>query len=109
MIKRLSKAMGTVLVSNSFSPIPLKISIHIKKKSDWSLPKIYTYLTLELCQYHNSGSMFHQVSRLLQAATAANCETPCVCACLSDPCQTLSSSAREQPQELGSCFCPLNL
>ena len=44
MIKRLSEAMGTVLVSNNFSPIPLKISIHIKKKSDWSLPKIYKAL-----------------------------------------------------------------
>ena len=32
MIERLSKVKGAALVDNNFSPVPLKISFHMKKK-----------------------------------------------------------------------------
>ena len=38
-MERLSGAIGAALVSNKFSPIPLKNLFHIKKR-DKSLPKI---------------------------------------------------------------------
>ena len=46
MIERLSKAMRAALVviitlGNSFSLTPYKISFHIFKKNDLSLPEIY--------------------------------------------------------------------
>ena len=38
MIERSSEGMGAAMVCNNFSPIPSKISFHMKKKKDSSLP-----------------------------------------------------------------------
>ena len=76
------------LVGNSFLPIPSKF--HFTWKIKWlvaarNLQRFKTFWTLELSQYHKSGSMFSSSeSLLLPAATASDYETPCVCACLSD-------------------------
>ena len=38
IIERLSKRTSLALLGNNFLPIPLKISFHMKKLSDWLLP-----------------------------------------------------------------------
>ena len=88
MIERLSEAMGAALVCNNFSPIPWKFISHEKKK--WSLrPEVYK--ALKPCWLLNWVSIarvvacFPQASLSRPAATAADSETPCVCARPSDP------------------------
>ena len=90
MIERLSEAMGAALVGNNFSPIPSKFRFTWKKKSsDSSRPEIYK--ALKPCLLLNWVSVarvvayFPQASRSRPAATAADSETPCVCARPSDP------------------------
>ena len=89
LIERFSKAMGKALVCNNFLPIPSKFSFHMKKKSESSLPGIYK--ALKPCWLLNWVSIarvvacFPQASRPRPAATAADSETPCVCARPSDP------------------------
>ena len=50
------------LVGNNSSPIPLRISFHMKNKvtgrSLISIQSIKTFLTVELSQNHKSGSTF---------------------------------------------------
>ena len=46
LIERFSKAMGEALVSNNFSPIPSKISFHMKKKVNCCVPKFTKHLNL---------------------------------------------------------------
>ena len=77
LIERLSEAMGTALVGNNFSPSPSKISFHMKRK------EVTRRGPIELSQYRKSGSMFSSSEPV--AATAANSETPCICARPSDP------------------------
>ena len=83
-IVRLSEVMGAALVSNNFSPISLKFSFHMIKKSDLSLPKIYK--ALKPCWFLNwvritrVVACFPQASLSLPAATAADSKMPCVCA-----------------------------
>ena len=89
LIERLSEEMGAALVGNNFSPIPSKFSFHMEKKSDSSRPEIYK--ALKPCWLLNWVSIarvvacFPQASRSRPAATAADSETPCVCARPSDP------------------------
>ena len=88
MIERLSKSMGSALVGNNFLPIPSKISFYIKK-SDSSQPEIYKALKscwlLIWVSIARVVASFPQASRSRPAGTAADFETPCVCACPSDP------------------------
>ena len=63
-----------------------------------NLQTIKTFLILELSQYRKSGSTVFQASGLRPAATAADSEMPCVCACSSDPLKLHRS-------ELGHWFC----
>ena len=44
MIEILSEAMDAALVGNNLTPISLKISFHMKRKSDASRPDIYQVL-----------------------------------------------------------------
>ena len=89
LIERFCEAMGTAFVGNNFSPISSKFWFHIKKKGDSLLPEIWK--ALKPCWLLNWVSTarvvawFPQASRLLPAATAADSETLCVCACPSDP------------------------
>ena len=89
LIERLSEAMGAALVGNNFSPIPSKFSFHMKKKSDSSRPEIYKalkpYWLLNWVSIARVVACFPQASRSRPAATAADSETPCVCARPSDP------------------------
>ena len=107
MIARLSKTMGAVLIGNNFSPIPSKIWFHMKKtwKSDSLRPDIYKALKpFWLSKWVNIARVvarFPQASRWRPAATAADKETPFVCARKSDP----PSCVRVLPQELGYWFC----
>ena len=62
--------MGAALVGNNFSPIPLKIPFHIKKK--WLvaaryLQSIKTFLTVEVSQYSKSGSTFSSSEPVAQS------------------------------------------
>ena len=74
IIKRWGEAMGAALVGSNFSPIPSKISFHMKIKSDSLQPEIYK--ALKPCWFLNWVSVakvvarFPQASRLLPAATA---------------------------------------
>ena len=74
MNERLSEVMGAALVGNNFSPIPLKFSFHMKKKSDLSRPDkaLKPFLTFKLKKYCKMTARFLQASRSLPAATAAN-------------------------------------
>ena len=84
---RFSEAMGTALVGNNFSSIPSKISFCMKRKSDYSLPKIYK--SLKPRWIFNGVNITRVVACFLQAslswpaATAAYLETPCVYSCQS--------------------------
>ena len=85
MIARLSEvaALDQPLVGNNFQQILWKFQFQWTKNL-LSRPDIYKafkpFLTLEQNQYCKSGSMF---SSSVPAATAADSETPCVCARLS--------------------------
>ena len=57
------------------------------------LQSIKTFLTVELSQYRKSGSMFSSSEPARPAATAADSETPCVCARPSDPPKLCRSAA----------------
>ena len=91
LIKRLSEAMGAALVSNNFSPIPSKNFISHQKKVLIAAATPEIYKALKPCWLLNWVSIarvvacFPQASLSLPAATAADSETPCVCARLSDP------------------------
>ena len=72
MIERLSEAVGTAVVSNKFSAIPLKISFHMKTKrlvTAQNLQSIKNFLTFELSQYRKSGSTFSSSEQF-----AAHCD-----------------------------------
>ena len=91
MIERLSEAMGAALVCNNFLPIPSKISSFIshEKKGDLSWPENYKALKpcwlLKWVSITSVVEWFLQASLLLPALTASYKETPCVCACQSNP------------------------
>ena len=111
LIERLSEAMGAALVSTNLSPIPWKISFHMKKKSDSLLFEIYKALKpYSSCWLLNWVSIarviafFPQENLSLPAATAADSEAVFVLARL-----TRTRRAEELPKELGCWFCPLNL
>ena len=82
MIERFSEAMGAALVSNT-------ILFHMKGKSDSSRPEIYKalkpYWLLNWVSITRVVACFPQASLLQPAATAADSETPCVCARPSNP------------------------
>ena len=104
MIARLSEALGAALVSNNLLLFPSKISFHMKKKwlvAALHLQSILTFSTVDLSQYSNSGSMFSSSEPVTASTTAADLETPCVCALPSDP----PNCAGALPQELGHWFC----
>ena len=76
----------------------------------WS-ENIKTFLTVELSQYCHSGCTSSQ-SRSRPAVTAANLETPCLCACASDPpmlCRSPAERARLLILLLSSCSQNLRL
>ena len=88
--------LGVALVGNKFSPIPSKISFHMKKR--WlvtvrNLQSNKSFLTLKLSQYRKSDSTFPHASLSRPAATAANSEQRCVCARPSDPPKLRRSAA----------------
>ena len=84
LIERLSEAMGAALVSINFLLILSKFHFTWEKKSDSSLPKIYKALKpcwlLNWLSIASVVACFPQASRSLPAVTAADLETPCVCA-----------------------------
>ena len=64
LIERLSEAMGAALVGNTFSPIPSKISFHVKKK--WLVParnlqSIKTLLTVKPSRYRKTRQEWYHV------------------------------------------------
>ena len=89
----------------------IEIFISHEKKSDSSRPEIYKalkpYWLLNWVSITRVVACFPQASRSRPAATAADSETPCVCACPSDP-RKQSRSLGELPQELGRWYCPSN-
>ena len=106
-----------VRLGNNFSPIPSKISFHMKKK--WLVAglaalylqsiKTVTLLTLELSQYSKSGSMFSS-SKPVAASSKCSWLRNTLCLCLPvRPRLTRARGAGELPRELGSWFCTLNL
>ena len=75
--------MGAALVSNNFSPILSKFSLHMKKKK-WlitarNLQSIKIFLLLNWVSMARLVACFPQASLSRPAATAANSETPCIC------------------------------
>ena len=108
--------MSSALVDNKFLQNTSNFISHNEKEfvvsvfTVLSLPEIIakfikqlklslkTFLILDLCQYRKNGSTFPQVCLLLLGATAANKETPFVCACPSDqPKLCLSTAPRAGP------------
>ena len=77
MIERLSKEMGTALVSNREQLLANSIKNFISdKKTKWlvaalNLQSIETFLTLELSQYSKSGSMFSSSKPVAQLVPAS--------------------------------------
>ena len=99
------------LVCNKFSPMPSKISFHMKQKVTCCGQKFTNHENLVnswTVKYSKSGSMFF--SRLKRACRCPQQLQPTrkrpvlVLARLTRP-----SCAREQPQELGLWFCSQNL
>ena len=110
MIERFSEAMGAALVSNNFLQILWKFHFTWKQKrlvAARNLQSIKTLLALKVSQYRKSGSimMFSLSKPVAAPATAAYLETPCVCACPSDP----HKQSRRAAPRAWSLICPLNL
>ena len=87
LIKRLSEAIGTALVGNNFSPIPSKISFHMKTKNahcclQFAKHKTFQVSTLELSKYCKSGSMF---SSSEPVAASSDCSRLVNALCLCSP------------------------
>ena len=95
---------------SSFCANSIEISYHLKKKKllvmARNLQSIKTLPALEPSQYRKSDSMFFlkRAGRCLQRLQPTWKRSVFV---LARP--TSASRAREQPQELGRWFCPLNL
>ena len=87
LIKRWIEAMGAALVGNNFSPIPSKISFHMKTKNAHCCPKFakhktFQVSTLELSKYCKSGSMF---SSSEPVAASSDCSRLVNALCLCSP------------------------
>ena len=114
MIERLSKTMGAALVDNNIMPIPSKISFNMKKTCKWLVTAWYlqalnTFWLSNWVSIVRVVARFPQASWSLPAATAANLETPCVCAFPSDQPKQCLIAAPLPTQELGHWFCSQSL
>ena len=96
--------MGAALVSNNFSPIPSKISFHMRKK--WLaaariLQSIKTLSTLELSHYCKSDSMFSS-SEPVAARGICRWLGNALCLCL--PVWPAQAEQESSPQSLADDF-----
>ena len=81
MFESLNEAIG----------LPFSRKLHFTSKKKWlvvarnlQIYEFYTFLTLKLSQYCKSDSTFSSSEPVVATVTAADIETPCVCASQSD-------------------------
>ena len=105
--RKIERSDGRCLGWQQLLADSIEISFHMKKKKQWlvaawNLQSIKTLFTLELSQCRKRGSMFSS------SEPYAACSDCCRLGnTLASP--NSASRAGELSQEIGRCFCPLNL